>query len=58
MVCPLLKRKKRVVHLVLDSRDSLTGEAADKNALPPQTQAYLDQLTKVKEPGKVQTVLE
>ncbi len=57
-VYPLLERKKRVVHLVLDSRDSLTGEDADKTALPPQTQAYLDQLTKGKEPEKVQTVLE
>jgi len=36
-VYPLLERKKEVVHPVLDSRDFLTGEAADKTALPPQT---------------------
>ena len=28
-VYPLLERKKEVVHLVLDSRDSLTGEAVE-----------------------------
>ena len=57
-VYPLLERKKGVVHPVLGSRDFLTGEAADKIALPPRTQAYLDQLTKGKEPGKVRIVLE
>ncbi len=57
-VYPLLERNKGVVHLVLDSRDSLTGEVADKTASPPQTQDYLDQLTKGKEPGKVRIILD
>ena len=57
-VYPLLEKKKRVAHLVLDSRDFPTEEAADKTALPPQTQAYLDQLPKGKEPRKVRIVLE
>jgi hypothetical protein len=57
-VYPPLERKKGVVHLVLDFRDFLTGEAADKTALPPRTQAYLGLLTKGKEPRKVRIVLE
>ena len=48
-VYPLLEKKKGVVHQVLDFRDSLTGEDVDKIALPPQTQAYLDQRTRGKE---------